>query len=111
MAVRSHYISPINLIVARDSVEVTHDDEHIFLWCLVGDTLKLKEELFALFIASSRVSSIYLDDDLQRWRDNLTPPWGPGIYNGDDWRTVIPCGSGYQFHHMDLIPRMDILQY
>ncbi|KAK2706178.1 hypothetical protein QYM36_016273, partial [Artemia franciscana] len=50
------------LIVARDSVEVAHDDEHIFLWCLVGDTLKLKVELFALFIASGRVRSIYLDD-------------------------------------------------
>ncbi|KAK2704215.1 hypothetical protein QYM36_017513, partial [Artemia franciscana] len=62
MAVRSHYISGINLIVARDSVEVAHDDEHIFLWCLVGDTLKLKVELFAFFIASSSVKSIYLDD-------------------------------------------------
>ncbi|KAK2727653.1 hypothetical protein QYM36_008215 [Artemia franciscana] len=62
MAVRSHYISPINLIVARDSVEVAHDDEHIFFWCLVGDTLKFKVELFAFFIASSRVRRIYLDD-------------------------------------------------
>ena len=62
MAVRSYYISPINLIVAHDSVDVAHDDEYIFLWCLVGDTLKLKVELFAFFIASGRVRSIYLDD-------------------------------------------------
>ncbi|KAK2723405.1 hypothetical protein QYM36_001916, partial [Artemia franciscana] len=62
VAMRSHYISPISLIVVRDIVEAAHDDEHIFLWCLVGDTLKLKVELFAFFIASGRVRSIYLDD-------------------------------------------------
>ncbi|KAK2702288.1 hypothetical protein QYM36_019100, partial [Artemia franciscana] len=65
MSLRSHYISPINLIAARDSVEVTHDDEHIFVWCLVDDTLKLNIELIAFFIASSRIRRIYLDGGLE----------------------------------------------
>ncbi|KAK2702176.1 hypothetical protein QYM36_019211, partial [Artemia franciscana] len=57
--------SMINLIVARDSVGVAHDDENIFVWRLVGDTLKLKVELIAFFLASSRMRSIYLDDEFE----------------------------------------------